>query len=173
MSILKQFGIKNDLPDFSNHIRVGRWLCAPDLFTFDWVDVLEITKTEEGLNCPIVDSKLNKELRQGVYQLIYKDAVIKNGCFGEGMSKGVKSRFNGYRSMINRLDIARQDVSKRNGSYNTINLLDLKLIPGDTVQVRAVGFPDDTFIDNLPWKVDLYVIEAYLKELHKDTIWLI
>jgi hypothetical protein len=75
--------------------------------------------------------------------------------------------------MINRLDIARQDVSKRNGSYNTINLLDLKLIPGDTVQVRAVGFPDDTFIDNLPWKVDLYVIEAYLKELHKDTIWLI
>ena len=139
----------------------------------DWVDVVEVTQGRSRLDWPIVKSELNSRLRQGVYQLIYKDAVIKNGCFGEGISKGINSRFGQYRSMINRLDLVREGHLKRNGSFKTIHLLDLNLSPGDTVQVRAAGLPDNIIINNLPWKVDLYAIEAYLKELHKDTIWLI
>ena len=75
--------------------------------------------------------------------------------------------------MINRLELVREGHLKTNGSFKTIDLLDLNLSPGDTVQVRAAGLPDNIIINNLPWKVDLYAIEAYLKELHKDTIWLI
>ena len=163
---------KLGLPDYSNHIQVGNHLYPPDL-KFDWVDVLEITKTEDGVNFPIVDSKLNSELQQGVYQFIYKDTVIKNGCFGEGMTKGIKKRFSVYRSMVNTLELVREGRLSKNGSFKTIHLLDLNLSPGDTVQVRAAGLPANKFIDGIPWKVDLYAIEAYLKELHKDTIWLI
>ena len=139
----------------------------------DWVDVIEATKTTVGLDWPIVSPELNNKLRQGVYQILLDGRVIKNGCFGEGISKGINSRFSQYRSMINRLELVREGHLKTNGSFKTIDLLDLNLSPGDTVQVRAAGLPDNIIINNLPWKVDLYAIEAYLKELHKDTIWLI
>lgn len=171
MGLRKRIIEELGLPDLSNHVRVGNSLLPPDL-TFEWVDVLEITKTEEGLNFPIVDSKLNSELQQGVYQLLYKDAVIKNGCFGEGMSKGIKKRFSVYRSMVNKLDLVREGSLCKNGSFKTIDLLDSRLKVGDKVQVRAAGLPANKFIDNIPWKVDLYTLEAYLKELNKDTIWL-
>lgn len=139
----------------------------------EWIDVIEVTKTREGLDWPIVSPELNTNLRQGVYQILLDGKVIKNGCFGEGMSKGINSRFSQYRSMINRLDLVREGHLSRNGSFKTIDLLDSRLKVGDKVQVRAAGLPDDIVINNLPWKVDLYAIEAYLKELHKDTIWLI
>ena len=139
----------------------------------EWIDVVEITRGWTRLHLPLVKPELNRKLRQGVYQMLYKGAVIKNGCFGEGIGKGISKRFNQYRSTISRLDLIRNGTLSKNGSFKTIHLLDLKLSPGETVQVRSARVPDDMFINNLPWKVDLYAIEAYLKELHKDTIWLI
>ncbi len=139
----------------------------------DWIKVITVTMKDDKLDWPLVNKKLAKTLRQGVYQLRYNGVVVKNGCFGEGVTKGINRRINSYRNMSKYLNEVRAGTKQKNGSFNTINILDERLVSGDTVEVYAVSLPDDIIINNLPWKVDLYAIEAYLKELHKDTIWLI
>ena len=139
----------------------------------DWIKVTTVTMKDDKLDWPLVNKKLAKTFRQGVYQLRYNGVVVKNGCFGEGVTKGINRRFSNYRYMSKNLNEVRAGSKHKNGSFKTINILDERLVLGDTVGVYAVSFPDDIIINNLPWKVDLYAIEAYLKELHKDTIWLI
>lgn len=143
------------------------------LSNLDWIKVTTVTIKDDKLDWPLVSKKLAKTFRQGVYQLRYNGVVIKNGCFGEGVTKGINRRFSDYRYMSKNLNEVRAGIKQKNGSFNTINILDERLVLGDTVEVYAVSFPDDIIINNLPWKVDLYAIEANLKELHKDTIWLI
>jgi hypothetical protein len=137
---------------------------------FNFEHICYITKTENGLDWPLSDKKMN----QGVYQLWYKGEVIKNGCWGEGNTKSINSRISAYRSVINNLEGFRNGTKKKNGSFNTVDLIDKRLQVGEKVEMKAVALPDTKEgAEGLPWKVDLYMIEEHFKNKHKDTIWLI
>ena len=137
---------------------------------FNFQHICYITKTPSGLDWPLTDKVMN----QGVYQLWYNGEVIKNGCWGEGTTKRINKRISGYRSVINNLEGFRDGSKKKNGSFNTVDLIDKRLKVGERVEMRAVALPDNIIgEDGLPWKVDLYLIEDYFKNKHKDTIWLI
>ena len=137
--------------------------------TFDFQHICYITKTLSGLVWPLTDKIMN----QGVYQLWYNGVVIKNGCWGEGKTKRINNRISGYRNVINNLEGFRDGTKKKNGSFNTVDLIDKRLKVGEIVEMRAVALPDNKDgEDGLPWKVDLYLIEDYFKNKHKDTIWL-
>jgi hypothetical protein len=113
-------------------------------------------------------------MNQGVYQIWFNGVVIKNGCWGEGVTKGINSRISKYRTIINYLDEFRAGEKTKNGSFNTVDLLDQRLKVGERAELRAVQLPDTKEgEEGLPWKVDLYLIENYFKDKHKDTIWLI
>jgi len=137
---------------------------------FDFEHICYITKTENGLDWPLSDKKMN----QGVYQIWFNGVVIKNGCWGEGTAKGINKRISSYRSVINYLEDFRSGAKRKNGSFNTVDLLDQRLKVGERAEMRAVSLPDTKEgEEGLPWKVDLYLIENYFKDKHKDTIWLI
>jgi hypothetical protein len=137
--------------------------------TFDFQHICYITKTPSGLVWPLTDKIMN----QGVYQLWYNGVVIKNGCWGEGKTKRINNRISGYRNVINNLEGFRDGTKKKNGSFNTVDLIDKRLKVGEVVEMRAVALPDNKDgEDGLPWKVDLYLIEDHFKNKHKDTIWL-
>jgi len=137
---------------------------------FNFEHICYITKTKNGLDWPLSDKKMN----QGVYQLWYKGEVIKNGCWGEGNTKSINSRISAYRSVINNLEGFRNGTKKKNGSFNTVDLIDKRLQVGEKVEMKAVALPDTKEgAEGLPWKVDLYMIEEHFKNKHKDTIWLI
>ena len=140
---------------------------------FTWAEVCTIIKTENGIEWPLVSKELNQKFQQGLYQLIYEGKVIKNGCFGEGKTKKINMRIAAYRNMINSLNKTRMGLKGKNGSFKTIDVLDKNLKVGDKVIMRAIALPD-TKLDknNVPWKVDLYALEDFLKNKHKDTIWL-
>ena len=144
------------------------------MLDFNWVEVSVIRKTSQGLEWPLVSKELRKEFLQGVYQLLYNGEVIKNGCFGEGTNKTINRRISAYRSMIKILSDVRTGRKAKNGSFNTVDLLDKNLKVGEEVIMRAIKLPNNKIDENgLPWKVDLYELENALKQQHKDTIWLI
>lgn len=139
-----------------------------------WQVVGQVTKVNNKMEWPLLSKEVDQQFKQGLYQLIYNGEVIKNGCFGEGLAKGIKSRMGQYRSASNRLDEMRAGTASKNGSYLTNDYLQTRLKEGDTVILQAVALPDNVVDENgFPWKVDLYALENQLKELHKDTIWLI
>lgn len=144
------------------------------MLDLNWVEVTVIKKTAQGLEWPLVSKDLRKEFLQGVYQLLYKGVVVKNGCFGEGVNKTINRRISNYRSMIKVLSEVRLGNKPKNGSFKTVDVLDKNLKVGEEIIMKALKLPNTKVDKNgLPWKVDLYELENILKQQHKDTIWLI
>jgi len=122
------------------------------------------TKIKEGyLDVP----KIPKEdiIKRGLYTLEYNGNVIKVGIYGEGVGSNNKSRFSSYRSKG-------KNMTPGNGSYKTMKTINENIKVGDVIEVNFIKLPEDRFIDNYWWKVDLYSEEDKLKDTYKDTLWL-
>jgi hypothetical protein len=137
-----------------------------------WINVAVIKKHKTGIEWSLAEKILAKQLKQGLYLLVYKDKVIKVGIFGEGNTKSVNHRISAYRSVIKSLEEIRNGRKCKNGSFNTIDTLDKRLNVGDEVIMKVVKAPNDIENDGWPYKVDLYILEKHLKDKYKDTLWL-
>ena len=137
-----------------------------------WINVAVIQKHKAGIKWSLAEKTLAKQLKQGLYLLVYRDKVVKVGIFGEGNTKSINHRISAYRSVIKGLDEIRSGKKAKNGSFNTIDVLDKRLNVGDEVIMKVVKAPDDIENDGWPYKVDLYALEKYLKDKYKDTLWL-
>ena len=123
-----------------------------------------ITKIKEGqLEVPIIPNE--KIIKRGLYTLVYKNKVIKVGCFGEGVNSTNKSRFSNYRCMG-------KNPIPGNGSYKTMKVLNENIKIGEKVKVEFIQLPEDVYMNGYWWKVDLYKEEEKLKIQHKNTLWL-
>lgn len=139
----------------------------------NWIEVTTIKKHETRIEWPLVKKKLAKQLKQGVYQLIYNNKIIKIGIFGEGNTKSINTRISAYRSVIKSLTEIRNGEKAKNGSFNTIDVLDKRINVGDEIIMKVLKAPKDKIINGWLYKADLYHIEKDLKNKHKDTIWLL
>lgn len=133
---------------------------------------ITITKIAEGvIDVPKLPS--NAVLSQGLYIMLFEEP-IKVGIFGEGVSSNSRSRFNSYRSMGKNLNsILNGTKNYSNGSLKTMEIINKKLIPGESVDVYFKPLPASRVLeDGYTYKVDLYVEEDKLKKRYKDTLWL-
>ena len=133
---------------------------------------ITITKIAEGvIDVPKLPS--NAVLSQGLYIMLFEEP-IKVGIFGEGVNSNSRSRFNSYRSMGKNLNsILNGTKNYSNGSLKTMEIINKKLTPGESVDVYFKPLPASRVLeDGYTYKVDLYVEEDKLKKRYKDTLWL-
>lgn len=129
---------------------------------------ITITKVSEGLlEVPVIPDEYI--LDQGLYIMLFGDVPIKVGIFGEGVSSNSKTRFSNYRTVGKNLD----NIEYSNGSVKTMQILNDKLLPTETVEVYFKPLPPSRVLeDGYTYKVDMYAEEDKLKNKYKETLWL-
>lgn len=133
---------------------------------------ITITKIKEGL---IEVPKLPDDciLDQGLYIMLFGDVPIKVGIFGEGVGSTSKSRFNTYRTVGKNLTEYLEGNKKQNGSVKTMQMLNDKLLPTESIDVYFKPLPPSRVLeDGYTYKVDLYIEEDKLKNKYKEMLWL-
>ena len=134
--------------------------------------IFNITKLNDYvISVPKIPSNL--EVDTGVYLWYYKNKVVKVGIFGEGVSSNSYTRYSTYRSVGKNLYGYLHEGKRWNGSVVPMKLLNENLEIGEEVKVYFAQTPSGTtWKDGLPYKVDLYILEEYYKNLYKETLWL-
>lgn len=126
-------------------------------------------------NFEIKVPKLPEEFiyKNGVYLWIYQNKVRKVGIFGEGIKSTSNTRFAMYRTVGKNLWKYIQNILKSNGSVKPLKTLTEKLEVGEQVEVQFVKLPSEgKYINGLPYRLDLYELEEYFKNQHKESLWL-
>jgi len=139
-------------------------------FKFKTVFYLEKIGDEEIL-VPSVPEEFC--FKNGVYLWIYLNKVIKVGIFGEGVSSNSKSRYSNYKTVGKHLRKYIDKTNKSNGSVKPLQTLCEKIKVGDKVEVQFIELPKEVkYVNGLPYRLDLYTLEEYFKNQHKENLWL-
>ena len=139
-------------------------------FEFKTVFHLEKTKDEEILVPSVPKEFLFKN---GVYLWIYQNKVRKVGIFGEGVTSNSKSRYATYKTVGKNLWKYLSKINKPNGSVKPLQTLCEKIKIGEKIEVQFVKLPSKIkYISGLPYRLDLYTLEEYFKNIHRENLWL-